>query len=61
MWSTKVVPTDQPTAEPMPVNIEAAVQNALQNRTDVVAARKSLERPTTISSTPATACCRSST
>jgi len=28
----------------MPVNIEAAVQNALQNRTDVVAARKSLER-----------------
>ena len=44
MWSTRVVPTDRPTAEPMPVNIEAAVQNALQNRTDVVAARKSLER-----------------
>ena len=44
MWSTRVVPTDHPTAEPMPVNIEAAVQNALQNRTDVVAARKSLER-----------------
>jgi outer membrane protein TolC len=44
MWSTRVVPTDHPTAEPMPVNVEAAVQNALQNRTDVVAARKSLER-----------------
>lgn len=44
MWSTRVNPTDHPTAEPMPVNIEAAVQNALQNRTDVVAARKSLER-----------------
>jgi outer membrane protein len=44
MWSTRVVPTDHPTAEPMPVNVEAAVQSALQNRTDVVAARKSLER-----------------
>ena len=44
MWSTRVVPTDHPTAEPVPVNIEAAVQNALQNRTDVVAARKGLER-----------------
>jgi outer membrane protein TolC len=44
MWSTRVVPTDHPTAEPTPVNVEAAVQNALQNRTDVVAARKSLER-----------------
>jgi outer membrane protein TolC len=44
MWSTRVNPTDRPTAEPMPVNVEAAVQSALQNRTDVVAARKSLER-----------------
>lgn len=44
MWSTRLNPTDRPTAEPMPVNVEAAVQNALQNRTDVVAARKSLER-----------------
>lgn len=44
MWSTRVNPTDRPTAEPVPVNIEAAVQNALSNRTDVVAARKSLER-----------------
>jgi outer membrane protein TolC len=44
MWSTRVVPTDHPTADPVPVDVEAAVQNALQNRTDVVAARKSLER-----------------
>ncbi len=44
MWSTRVNPTDRPTADPVPVNIEAAVQNALSNRTDVVAARKSLER-----------------
>jgi outer membrane protein len=38
------VPTDRPTAEPVPVDIEAAVRNALENRTDVVSARKSLER-----------------
>jgi outer membrane protein TolC len=44
MWSTRINPTDRPTAEPVPVNIEAAVQSALANRTDVVAARKSLER-----------------
>jgi outer membrane protein len=44
MWSTRVVPTDQPSAEPVPVDIEAAVRNALENRTDVVVARKGLER-----------------
>lgn len=44
MWTTKISPTDRPGAEPVPVDIEAAVRNALENRTDVVAARKSLER-----------------
>jgi outer membrane protein TolC len=44
MWSTRIVPTDRPTAEPVPVDIEAAVRNALESRTDMVAARKSLER-----------------
>jgi len=44
MWTTKIVPSDRPTAEPVPVDIEVAVRNALDNRTDVVAARKSLER-----------------
>jgi outer membrane protein TolC len=44
MWSTRIVPTDHPTAEPVPVDIEAAVRNALESRTDMVAARKSLER-----------------
>jgi outer membrane protein len=44
MWSTHIVPVDRPSAEPMPVNIDAAVRNALDARTDVVAARKSLER-----------------
>jgi outer membrane protein TolC len=44
MWSTRIVPTDQPTAEPVPVDLDAAVRNALENRTDVVNARKSLEK-----------------
>jgi outer membrane protein TolC len=44
MWATTLVPTTAPVAEPMPVNLNAAVQNALENRTDVVAARKALER-----------------
>ena len=44
MWATTIVPTTAPVAEPMPVNLNAAVQSALDNRTDVVAARKALER-----------------
>jgi len=44
MWATTIVPTTAPVAEPMPVNLDSAVQNALDNRTDVVAARKALER-----------------
>ncbi len=43
MWRTRISPTDRPSAEPVPVDIEAAVQNALANRTDVVSARKNLE------------------
>jgi outer membrane protein len=44
MWSTRIVPVDRPSAEAVPVNIDAAVRNALDSRTDVVAARKGLER-----------------
>ncbi len=44
MWSTRLTPTDRPSAEPMPVDINAAVRNAIENRTDMVAARKGLER-----------------
>jgi outer membrane protein TolC len=44
MWATRVIPTTAPVAEPMDVNLDAAVRNALDNRTDVVAARKALER-----------------
>ena len=44
MWAIRVTPTDRPGADPVPVDTEGAVRNALQNRTDIVAARKALER-----------------
>jgi outer membrane protein len=44
MWSTHLVATDRPTAEAVAVDVESAVAKALANRTDVVAARKGLER-----------------
>jgi outer membrane protein TolC len=43
MWATQITPVDRPSADPVPVDTEAAVKNALQNRTDVIAARKNLE------------------
>jgi outer membrane protein TolC len=42
-WNYHIVPTDRPSAEPSPVDAIAAVQIALEKRTDVVAARKNLE------------------
>jgi outer membrane protein TolC len=44
MWRTRVVPHDRPSAEPVPVDLEGAVRDAIENRTDMVAARKGLER-----------------
>jgi outer membrane protein len=29
MWHTRIIPIDRPTAEPMPVDVDAAIQNAL--------------------------------
>jgi len=43
MWAVKIVPVDRPTAEPVAVDLSAAVTRALANRTDIVAARKGLE------------------
>jgi outer membrane protein len=42
-WDSRILPTDRPTAEPVRVDSEAAIRNALEKRTDLVAARKSLE------------------
>ncbi len=43
MWGTPISPVDRPGADPVPVDTDAAVRNALQNRTDIVTARKNLE------------------
>ncbi len=42
-WMYHIVPTDRPSADPAPVDAETAVRNALENRTDIVAARKNVE------------------
>jgi outer membrane protein TolC len=42
-WTTHLVLTDRPTAEPVRVDAERAVREALEKRTDVVAQRKNLE------------------
>jgi outer membrane protein TolC len=42
-WTTHIVPTDRPSAEPVTVDVPKAIETALQKRTDVQAARKGLE------------------
>jgi HAE1 family hydrophobic/amphiphilic exporter-1 len=42
-WTSQIVPTDLPAFAPMVVNVDTVVRNALQMRTDLLAARKSLE------------------
>jgi outer membrane protein TolC len=43
-WALRIVPRDRPTAEPYPVDLDRAIRTAIEQRTDVVAARKGLER-----------------
>ena len=42
-WTTQIEPTDLPLFQPVTVDINGAVSNALQMRTDLLQARKSLE------------------
>ena len=42
-WDTRIVPTDRPTAEQVMVDVPGAIVIALQKRTDIQAARKTLE------------------
>ncbi len=43
-WSMRLEPTDQPMmAPPRPIDVNAAVSNALQNRTDIIQTKKQLE------------------
>jgi outer membrane protein len=43
LWILRVIPKDRPTADVFQVDEAAAIKNALENRTDVVNARKTLE------------------
>jgi outer membrane protein len=43
-WTTKITPSEQPALTPQPVDVEAAVTNALASRTDLIQARKQLEQ-----------------
>ena len=42
-WASRIVPTDRPSAEPVRVDVQAAVAKALASRTDIVAERKRVE------------------
>jgi outer membrane protein len=42
-WTTRLEPGDQPTMTESPVDVEAAIKNALANRTDIIQQRKQLE------------------
>ena len=42
-WTTQIEPTDLPPFQPITVDVDAAVRNALQMRTDLLQTRKSME------------------
>lgn len=42
-WNVRLEPTDTPQSDMRPIDVDAAVRNALDKRTDLVAARKNLE------------------
>ena len=43
-WTARIVPVDQPQVSPEALDVDAAVANALSNRTDIAQARKELEQ-----------------
>jgi len=42
-WTAKFKPTDQPVLAPQAINVDAAIGNALANRTDLLELRKNME------------------
>jgi outer membrane protein TolC len=42
-WTVRIIPTDRPNVAPQKVDVEAAIGNALKNRTDLAQTRKQLE------------------
>ena len=45
-WTTRIVPSEQPVLTPTTVDVEAAIRNALDKRTDLAQARSRWIRPT---------------
>ncbi len=43
LWSATVNPVDRPSPQPEPIDLEGAVRNALQNRTDLIINRKNID------------------
>lgn len=43
-WSARIVPSEEPAVTPQPLDVDAAIANALAARTDLVQARKQLEQ-----------------
>jgi outer membrane protein len=43
-WTTKLEPAERPTLTQRPIDVEAAIANALANRTDLAQARKQIEQ-----------------
>jgi outer membrane protein len=43
-WTTKLEPADRPTLAPQPLDVDAAIKNALANRTDLAQSRKQMEQ-----------------
>jgi outer membrane protein TolC len=44
LWNATIDPTDRPATAPEPIDLEAAVRNALANRVDIAVAKRSLEQ-----------------
>jgi outer membrane protein TolC len=42
-WTARFTPSEQPTVAPREINVDAAVKNALQNRTDIRDFKKTME------------------
>ena len=42
-WTARFVPSEQPTLTPREINLDAAIKNALANRTDILEFKKSME------------------
>jgi len=43
-WTTRLEPSEQPTLTPQPIDVDAAIKNALANRTDLARQRKAIDQ-----------------